>query len=648
MAGVVSLWNNWEVHVLVIVSFLLQVFLLFFAGMRRRNISAVSRTLLWLAYLLADSIAIYILGHMSLSSKYNQHQLMAFWAPYLLVHLGGQDTITAYSIEDSKLWPRQLLDFAVQALGVAYVLYKYIAGSWTLVMAAMLIYISGVLKYGERILALKSSSIDNMSKLVDKMRWRRAHDHLAYRDQSVQWHLVKLGPEGVLQGAHDLLPICMAQFVDYKFWPSPSQCEAMKLLFDAKGCMYELIEMQLSLMHDILYTKAMVIHTRCGCFIRAVTAVATIATFFLFQSSIGKNDFNTVDVIVTYILIVGALVLEMAAFLKAMGSTWTCAWLCARRWDRLHKIALSARLCIKATRRNRRWSGSIGRPRLSNGIGPRGGGGWIRSTLHWIGWEDLHRSVISDGTKQLVLEEVCRMVKACEGKEEIMRGYSGQCALNVLGIAFEDPTSHAGITFDEKVTAWYFATEMFLSQPSRVEARQQDDIVEAIRAVSNYMIFLLIERSYMLPSPVRPGLYVNTEAAYMKLFGNTDLIEHIRKSIRTREEMDRRREDLDIIRNEENRKVEILSRRRGDFFMVMDERRELPSTRVASPPSGLARGAELARSLLDVEAPHKEVHRVVLGVWVEMLSYAAHHCSRDSHARQINSGGEFITIVWLL
>ncbi|BAD87209.1 hypothetical protein [Oryza sativa Japonica Group] len=64
MASVVALWNEWEIRVLVLSSLALQVFLLFPAVIRKRNVSAVLGLLLWLAHLLADSIAIYALGEM--------------------------------------------------------------------------------------------------------------------------------------------------------------------------------------------------------------------------------------------------------------------------------------------------------------------------------------------------------------------------------------------------------------------------------------------------------------------------------------------------------------------------------------------------------------------------------------------------------
>jgi hypothetical protein len=145
MAGVLELWNKWEVQTLVLFSLALQVFLLGFAGLRRRNIPTVVRVILWLSYLLADSMAVYILGHMSIRYKLGEHQeFMAFWASFLLVHLGGQDTITAYAMEDNNLWLRHLLTLIVQAVGAGYVLYKYIAGSEAMFMsAAILMFTTG-------------------------------------------------------------------------------------------------------------------------------------------------------------------------------------------------------------------------------------------------------------------------------------------------------------------------------------------------------------------------------------------------------------------------------------------------------------------------------------------------------------------------
>jgi hypothetical protein len=122
MENLLQLWNEWEIHFLVLLSFTLQTFLFFAGGLRPRNTNTFVRLSVWFAYLGADFVAVYAFGFLSRQQDNTtggregtlgkNHQLTFFWAPFLIIHLGGKDTITALAIEDNNLWLRHLLNLS--------------------------------------------------------------------------------------------------------------------------------------------------------------------------------------------------------------------------------------------------------------------------------------------------------------------------------------------------------------------------------------------------------------------------------------------------------------------------------------------------------------------------------------------------------
>jgi hypothetical protein len=135
-------------------------------------------TVLWLAYLSADTVAIFVLGHLAVYDvRGPSHELMFFWAPFVLVHLGGQDAITAFSKQDNELWMRHLLSLVSQVAVAGYVVSK---SSWpdTRLRAAMvLMFICGFFKYAGRTLclylsstrSLRASSLGSLSRTIQHL-----------------------------------------------------------------------------------------------------------------------------------------------------------------------------------------------------------------------------------------------------------------------------------------------------------------------------------------------------------------------------------------------------------------------------------------------------------------------------------------------
>ncbi|KAJ4767661.1 hypothetical protein LUZ62_078036 [Rhynchospora pubera] len=167
------LWNKEQIKVLIMLSLTLQIILLFCAPLRKRIRDKRLLILLWLAYLGADYVATLTLGSILANRFHNAgtdlpgQSVTAFWAPFLLIHLGGPDDITSYSIEDNELWLRHLLSFVVQVSTALLVLVQSTLQTSRLLVPSMLIFIVGMIKFGERTLALRAASMQRIKHLTD-------------------------------------------------------------------------------------------------------------------------------------------------------------------------------------------------------------------------------------------------------------------------------------------------------------------------------------------------------------------------------------------------------------------------------------------------------------------------------------------------
>uniref|UniRef100_A0ACD5WC75 Uncharacterized protein n=1 Tax=Avena sativa TaxID=4498 RepID=A0ACD5WC75_AVESA len=187
-----NLWAEWGIHGLILVSFGLQVFLFVAAGMRKRSTSRIWMSLLWLAYLSADSVAIFILGHLAVHASGPHHQLLFFWAPFVLLHLGGQHTITAFSMQDNELWRRHLLGLVTQVVVAAYVVSRTSWPDRRLLAAMVLMFLAGCLRYAQRTLCLYNASPVKLkeSALAVLIRYQRMHERRLEVDTTVEYNLI--------------------------------------------------------------------------------------------------------------------------------------------------------------------------------------------------------------------------------------------------------------------------------------------------------------------------------------------------------------------------------------------------------------------------------------------------------------------------
>ncbi|KAJ1277003.1 hypothetical protein BS78_05G260900 [Paspalum vaginatum] len=366
--------------------------LVLLAGIRRRESRSFGMGLLWLAYQAVDQSAPFFLSNLSLGGNtLLEQQLFVLWVPSVVAHLAGPDNITAFSLEDNKLSLRIYFGTILQIAKIVWLMYtqfKIVISRGALFWASLVMIVVGICKYVEKVRALWKADFGNIGDSSSKKKQPQRLQFL----QGLAHRRVVLGNEQALLLAHQLLDITKAAFAD-KFYLGKEEVEQLKKDTTLKEVfhvnsentgwrnMFKVVEMELSLMYDILYTKAAVTHNWYGFVVRAVSPVVTATVLVLFWLTGSKDGERTVDVIITYVLLSTTLLLDVRWLLGAAASTWTYTFFnsipslrhevcCSGRWRRFRRLveSLDPWQLLPCPRMHgaayRLWSGTMGQYNL--------------------------------------------------------------------------------------------------------------------------------------------------------------------------------------------------------------------------------------------------------------------------------------------
>ncbi|XP_056169038.1 uncharacterized protein LOC130134654 [Syzygium oleosum] len=638
-----NLWMKLNLRGAILTSLSLQVFLIFFAPMRKRWSNWWFATLMWSAYLVADSVAVYafgliakvqIIGGTSDSKADAYGDLLAFWAPFLLLHLGGSDTITAFALEDNELWRRHLLNLLFQLGTACYVLYQSLPSN-KLIVPTILVFIGGTIKYIERTRALYLASFSkfrgSLLPSIDVMRLL----NIESRDAGEQ-NKTDLEDREVIRYAFFYFTTFKGILVELPFFGQmDSSIDFFRMITAADA--FRVIEAELNFFYDVLYTKAALVHCPTGYLFRAISIGSVVTAFALFYV-LNKHGFHEYDVRITYTLLLGAVGLEFVALGRLICSDWTIAHIGRFEKHPIGSTFMKFLLKFKSERSpfalhilHARWSRSIFQYNLIDSQ-LRRWPKWIEKLLDCISLKELfdelksgHRKPYSDELGELIIKELIRKSLALNSFEgwKYLCAARGQWALEHSETQ-QDCTNLlpfvSDVDYDESLLLWHVATELCYNTDTDESTNCNIDRGNS-KVLSDYMVHLMIKQPDLMSAV---GGYGEIRFQY------------------TRDEMDNF-----ISKNlSDGSKTKITKESACQSLLPFDAEQRLYEEKGMVIESVLTDACALARVLQSIEEEKR--WKIMSEVWVELLGYAAIHCRPYNYAQQLSKGGELVTLVWLL
>ncbi|KAF8695545.1 hypothetical protein HU200_037391 [Digitaria exilis] len=401
----------------------------------------------------------------SSSSNNNSPIIFAFWTPFLLLHLGGPDTITAYSLEDNELWLRHLIGLLFELFSACVIFFCSLRGN-PMVHATLLMFAVGIIKYGERTYSLYSGSVDgfrakildppepgpNYAKLMTEFDAKEkagvdveiviADGEASKAQKEMQdketTRLVQQTGKSVEARAYDLFLIFRRLFVNLILSFKERRLSQAFFLQQRDGMTpslaFEVVEVELNFIYDMVYTKGPVAHSRAGWALRCVCSaclLAALVVFFLLDKA--SHGIERVDVGITYALLLGAVALDAAALLMLLLSNRVAVFLEESSSPALACLSRLTRKVKGLRLRARRWAGKtsqlnlidycLGRP--GRYTSKRGWRFWADKVAHTLGVEEIvddlvfiRREPVKDALLEFIFEDLKEDAQKLKEKED--------------------------------------------------------------------------------------------------------------------------------------------------------------------------------------------------------------------------------------
>ncbi|XWS20038.1 hypothetical protein CRYUN_Cryun31cG0067100 [Craigia yunnanensis] len=652
-----NLWKEWQLRGLVLLSLTFQTILIVVGNRRKYSNQLLVRFAVWVAYLAADTVATMALGIISndLGDTSDNGELDAnielhvFWAPFLLLHLGGPDTITAYSLEDNELWLRHLLGLALQT-GVAFNTFLMAwRGSHLSILSTLMVFV-GLSKYVERTWVLRSASSEqikgsviarrdlpgpsnpNLLKEYD-VKKEEGYNVIPNRVIDIQLPMETFAFEDnsisktELLKAYGLLQIFKRIFVNLLL--SSRDLDTSLAVFQnlSSEKAFEVVEIELAFMYDLLYTKASVVYSRWGLSLRCINLSLTCIVLVLFSLADDKHKYKKADLVITFLLLVVAIVLDIYAALVILFSDWTFVWLSLHKRTSILKAITSIQLF-----KNPRWSNSMAqynllsfalkekpmiydpilsqvKPHLCHRILK------LFKCLGIVEKQEKERyvtkEVISKSLKEWIFKHLKERLKVKATVHDTSDVGRQKFIVEIYGHGELKWSMEKG--FDEKILIWHIATDICYYLEESTEAIQSKREMSIL--MSRYMLHLLVNYPSMLPAGLGDILIEDTCAEVID-FCNTP--------------------------EPPNNKIEVY-----EMMVKAATGAELLGMRYRTGKSMLSNGYSLAAKLNEI-SNKEEKWSLITDTWVEMLAHAATHCEGSQHRQQLRRGGQLLTHVWLL